>query len=1039
METNKKDEQTDKKNLPPDGTIDLECAFGFMILKNFENVILLQEKGKKLAKGMDITAYDKFFNEMIKPNDENSSILITTNSKNNLFPISSSAMRHSMAAVMAEYNKTMYDDKIKESATIKPFLVEIKNILALKNLTFQDYFFSNSPNEILYETNPVQISSEKLFEEKYTFTETEFREKLNDLVTTEAQNINKLIDMIIIGKQNKGNFKVRKVDALRCYYLIYAPPVKYSLTNLVLFGEFAERCRLEFQNSTKEQIMLLNKRRDKIFEDRNIYELPIKSLPILDVKIGDNHIIIQNIDGELFSWGDGSAGATGNGIRTFHIIPTKIQFIQREKKLLNKEIKILKIACGSRHCLALTTTKSVFSWGFGKNGRLGHGDTRDQFEPRLIDFFENTKIEKVFAADNYSSIVSCAGALFTWGAGEFGRLGHEEYRDENLPKIVNYFKSDILDAKCGYYCMLVLRKSDLNNLDLYCMGGKTLFSSKIETDENTGDYPFLKDDTLEGKIKKIEYSFPNKKRNLLKFSSGFHYISLLTEDVKIKESDENNDDRIKLFVWGNFKMDNLTNTRGKKFNLINEDINSNYDYETPTGESVFESDKNNENKNLLNLYLNEMKNQKINSDSDKGELENKKIKSVLCSDNNTIILSSDGNVYAFGSSEYKIAKSNIEEYVLPIQINGLKIEAVALGKEHVIVVTKNFEVYGWGRNNEGQLGLGDGSMGIRDTPTYIDKLKNLGVNKVYARENYSTAIDINKKIHIFGDLHFLENDGNIGKKFIPKQMHEWGEIEYFACGPSHFVFMRELNGEFSLKSVGNGTFGKLGYDPEKDDNKSEPVDVKIDKEIIDKIYSNSDEFEKEIKIVCSRKQTIFLIKYLKDKKFISSKIFTWGLIHNNLFSQADKEKILKSKKTQKVNLVPNGYLVQNSPYSVLVKKFDDIIDVELTDSIFYFINSNYELEFYGDLNTKYEEHDKCNKDYYLNKNFEKIFVGRDHALALNTTGKLFSWGNNNFKKCGIKHENLPDYNDDEENNIYKKFFHPSPQELKEFNIGKKDL
>ena len=43
-----------------------------------------------------------------------------------------------------------------------------------------------------------------------------------------------------------------------------------------------------------------------------------------------------------------------------------------------------QIVCGLYHCLALSTSGVVVSWGRGKHGQLGHGHRIDRCEPRII-------------------------------------------------------------------------------------------------------------------------------------------------------------------------------------------------------------------------------------------------------------------------------------------------------------------------------------------------------------------------------------------------------------------------------------------------------------------------------------------------------------------------------------------------------------------------------------------------------------------------------------------------------------------------------
>ena len=45
---------------------------------------------------------------------------------------------------------------------------------------------------------------------------------------------------------------------------------------------------------------------------------------------------------------------------------------------------IVSVACGGAHTAAVTNEGVVYTWGRGKNGRLGHGDATSQDAPKPI-------------------------------------------------------------------------------------------------------------------------------------------------------------------------------------------------------------------------------------------------------------------------------------------------------------------------------------------------------------------------------------------------------------------------------------------------------------------------------------------------------------------------------------------------------------------------------------------------------------------------------------------------------------------------------
>ena len=100
------------------------------------------------------------------------------------------------------------------------------------------------------------------------------------------------------------------------------------------------------------------------------------------------------------------------------------------------------MSAGAFHSLARTADGSVWSWGYGSTGRLGHGDQQNQLLPKKIEALAGRRVVTLSAGRGHvtplggHNLASTAdGAVFTWGKGESGCLGHgEDLSDQLLPK-----------------------------------------------------------------------------------------------------------------------------------------------------------------------------------------------------------------------------------------------------------------------------------------------------------------------------------------------------------------------------------------------------------------------------------------------------------------------------------------------------------------------------------------------------------------------------------------------------------------------------
>ncbi|KAK7161309.1 hypothetical protein R3I94_004094 [Phoxinus phoxinus] len=183
-----------------------------------------------------------------------------------------------------------------------------------------------------------------------------------------------------------------------------------------------------------------------IIMDKSIVCSPLKGLEssqVIQIACGDQHSMALTKDGQLFVWGDNTHGQLG-----LKIGQTGSLSVQHVKSLCG--IPLAQISAGGDHSFVLSLSGVVFGWGKNSAGQLGLGDTTDRHVPTVVNSLNRKKIVSISCGGEHTATLSKGGTVFTFGSGGFGQLGHNSFTDEHHPRVVaELWGSKVSQVTCG--------------------------------------------------------------------------------------------------------------------------------------------------------------------------------------------------------------------------------------------------------------------------------------------------------------------------------------------------------------------------------------------------------------------------------------------------------------------------------------------------------------------------------------------------------------------------------------------------------------
>jgi len=151
---------------------------------------------------------------------------------------------------------------------------------------------------------------------------------------------------------------------------------------------------------------------------------------VIGVSSGGIHTVVMTAEGKAYSFGWGMFGRLGHGSEETELVPRLIAGV-----LVGK--RVVGVAAGGAHTVVWTDEGKAYSFGNGRDGRLGHGGEEDEYVPRLIEgVLVGKRVVGVSAGSYHTVVWTDEGKAYSFGWGMFGRLGHGSEETELVPRLI---------------------------------------------------------------------------------------------------------------------------------------------------------------------------------------------------------------------------------------------------------------------------------------------------------------------------------------------------------------------------------------------------------------------------------------------------------------------------------------------------------------------------------------------------------------------------------------------------------------------------
>ena len=498
---------------------------------------------------------------------------------------------------------------------------------------------------------------------------------------------------------------------------------------------------------------------------------------------GEAHSAIIDDNGVLYMFGAGSYGRLGLGEESDALVPTSVDTLRKHK--------IVMVSCGAFHTMCITTAQEL--WGFGGRlyGKLGDGNSAgNAVTPVMIaleagDGSDPSGFIQVSCGTFHTSALTSAGHIKTWGFDGQGQLGlkNNNFQNHKEPQVVHNLDS----VQCTGMAHLHQEKDAKKSKSKLGKDGSGLAGGKLS----------------------------NNAKSVICIAAGAQHTLACTVKGDVYSWGENRDGQLGRGADSNPESDNTMSRpvrveyhiSGKRVTKVAAGAQHSMcltvrgdvyawgcgtDGQLGIGKNVSESRP-----MLIQI------------------LQGKRVAHIACGENHSAATLQDGQMFTWGSGDMgKLGHGRVTRpQMLPRMIRGRltkeSVVTMSLGMSHTAAVTNTGACFIWGGGWFGRLGLGNNDNVY--APKKITALDYMFIVKISCGGYHTMALTKEGEVYTWGRgderLGIGETPDVMEPTLVVALRQKQADIVDICASEEHSVVIAS-NG--AVYAWGMGRYGKLG-------------------------------------------------------------------------------------------------------------------------------------------------------------------------------------------------------------------------------------